>query len=310
MQTILGAGGAIGVELAKALTAYTTKIKLVSRNPTKVNDTDLLLTADLLKEADVFKAIEGSDIAYVTIGFPYNLKVWRDCWSPFIRNVIQACKEHDCKLVFFDNIYMYDEDHLVGMTEDTPINPPSKKGLIRRDIAQKILDEVSRGNLTALVARAADFYGPSIKQNSMLTETVFKPLSMGKKANWLGSVRHRHSFTYTPDAGKATALLGNTEDAYNQVWHLPTAADPPTGEAWIEMVAEQLGAKPKYQVAPKWLVRLIGLFVPVMREMVEMMYQYDRDYVFSSEKFERRFTMKPTPYLQGIREVVDRDYRA
>ena len=47
MQTILGAGGPIGIELAKALTAYTSKIRLVNRNPVKVNETDQLLAADL-----------------------------------------------------------------------------------------------------------------------------------------------------------------------------------------------------------------------------------------------------------------------
>ncbi|NND05615.1 MAG: NAD(P)H-binding protein [Saprospiraceae bacterium] len=309
MQTILGSGGAIGVELAKALTAYTQDIRLVSRHPEKVNETDQLMQADLLKEEDVFKAVEGSDIVYVTVGFPYNLKIWRNSWPPFIRNVIQACKEHDCKLVFFDNIYMYDSGHLNGMNEQTPINPPSKKGRVRQEVAQRIVDEIERENLTALIARSADFYGPSIEQTSVLTETVFKPLSIGKKANWMGSVDFKHSFTYTPDAGMATALLGNTPDAYNQVWHLPTAPNPPTGKEWIQMIAKEFDAEPKYQTAPKWLVRIIGLFVPIMKELVEMMYQYDRDYVFNSDKFEQRFRVTPTSYVQGIKEVVDHDYR-
>ena len=143
----------------------------------------------------------------------------------------------------------------------------------------------------------------------MLTETVFNPLSNGKKANWMSSVNYKHSFTYTPDAGKATALLGNTEDAYNQVWHLPTAANPLTGKEWIETIAGEMGVKPKYQAVPKFLVRIIGLFVPIMKEMVEMMYQYDRDYVFASSKFEKRFDFKPTPYKDGISEIVQTDYK-
>jgi len=143
----------------------------------------------------------------------------------------------------------------------------------------------------------------------MLTETVFTPLSKGKKANWLGSVDFKHSFTYTPDAGKATALLGNTDDAYNQIWHVPTAPNPLTGKEWIEAIAGALKVEPKYQAAPKFLVRILGLFVPIMREMVEMMYQYDRDYVFNSDKFEKRFDFKPTPYKKGIEEIVQKDYR-
>lgn len=125
----------------------------------------------------------------------------------------------------------------------------------------------------------------------------------------MSSVNFKHSFTYTPDAGKATALLGNTEDAYNQIWHLPTTANPPTGKEWIEAIAQEIGVKAKFQAAPKFLVRIIGLFVPIMSEMVEMMYQYDRDYVFNSDKFENRFDFKPTPYIDGIKEIIKSDYQ-
>jgi len=266
------------------------------------------MSADLLNAEDVKQAVRESSVVYVTVGFPYNLKTWKECWPKFIKNVIDACKENNSKLVFFDNIYMYDPNHLNGMTEDTPINPPSKKGQVRAQIAKMIMDEVEKGNLTALIARSADFYGSSIQNTSMLTETVFKPLTSGKKANWMGSAHFKHSFTYTPDAGKATAILGNTEDAFNQVWHLPTASDPMTGKYWIKTIAKELGVKPKYQVAPKFLVRIIGIFVPIMREMVEMLYQYDRDYVFDSSKFEKRFDFTPTPYREGIREIVKVDY--
>ena len=308
MQTILGSGGAIGVELAKALPKYTSKIRLVSRNPSKVNLTDELISADLLNPSEVENSVKGSSIVYVTVGFPYNLKVWRSSWPIFMDNVIEACKKEGSKLVFFDNIYMYHPNFLNGMTEETPVLPPSKKGEVRAEIANKILKEIDKGTLTALIARSADFYGPGIQNTSVLTETVFKPFSLGKKASWMSSVNYKHSYTYTPDAGRATALLGNSEDAYNQVWHLPTAANPMTGKEWIEAIASEMGVKPRYQVASKLIVKAMGLFVPVMREMPEMMYQYDRDYVFSSAKFDNKFNFKPISYVDGIREVVKSDY--
>ncbi len=304
MQTILGSGGAIGVELAKALTEYTNDIRLVSRHPKKVNKTDELMTGDVTNLADVRKAVEGSSVVYLTVGLAYDIKVWRETWPTIMRNVITACEEHNAKLVFFDNIYMYDPNYLNGMTEETPVNPSSKKGKVRAEIAQMILDEVKEGKLTALLARAADFYGPGDQKTSVLSETVIKPLTKGKKANWMGGVTFKHSYTYTPDAGRATALLGNTDDAYNQVWHLPTAANPLTGKEWIEAIAKELGVKPKYQAAPKFMIRMIGLFIPIMREMVEMMYQYDRDYVFDSSKFENRFGIQATTYHKGIKEAV------
>jgi len=309
MQTILGSGGAIGIELAKALKAYTNKIRLVSRNPQKVNETDEVFPADLLDYVAVGEAIKGSTIVYVTVGFPYNLKIWQQSWPKFTKNVIDACIEHNCKLVFFDNIYMYDLNHLNGMTEETPINPPSRKGKIRAEIADMIMAPVKEGKLQALIARSADFYGPGIKNTSMLTETVFKPFSNKKKANWMAALNFKHSFTYTPDAGKATALLGNSEKAYNQVWHLPTAENPYTGREWIETIAKEMGTKPKVQIATRLIVKFLGLFIPVMREMPEMMYQYDRDYVFNSTKFTDCFDFKVTPYLEGIREIINSDYK-
>lgn len=309
MQTILGSGGAIGTELAKALKKYTNKIRLVSRNPQKVNQTDEVVSADLLHPDEVRNAVKGSSIVYVTVGFTYNFKIWKESWPAFTKNVIDACIAHNCKLVFFDNIYMYDPNYLNGMTEDTPINPSSKKGEIRAEIANMIMDKVKEGKLTALIARSADFYGPGIKNTCMLTETVFNPLHNGKKASWMSSVNFKHSFTYTPDAAKATALLGNSEKAYNQVWHLPTAANPLSGKEWIEAIAKEMGVKPKYQLATKFIVKLLGLFVPIMREMPEMMYQYDREYVFNSDKFSKHFDLQPTPYLKGIREIIQLDYK-
>jgi nucleoside-diphosphate-sugar epimerase len=309
MQTILGAGGAIGNELAKALPKYSKEIRLVSRNPKRVNETDELFKADITKSEDVIKAVEGSEIVYLTVGLPYNTNLWQITWPLIMKNVIEACRVNKAKLVFFDNIYMYDPTNLDPITEEHPINPSSKKGKVRADIAQMIWDAVRKDGIKALIARSSDFYGPSIKNTSVLTETVFKPLSKGKKASWMGSAKFRHSYTYTVDAGKATALLGNTSDAYGQVWHLPTAPDPFTGKEWSEIIAKQLGVTPKYRVVNKFLVRIIGIFVPIMKEMVEMMYQYDRHYVFNSNKFEKRFDFKPTPYLEGIKEIVQKGYQ-
>ena len=151
MQTILGAGGAIGTGLAKELTAFTKKIRLVSRNPKKVNDTDELFACDLTDEAKVLEAVEGSEIVYLTAGFPYKLKTWKEAWPLVMQNTINACKAHNSKLVFIDNIYMYDPSKLSFMTEDTPIDPSSKKGKVRAQTAGMLMDEVKAGNFQALM---------------------------------------------------------------------------------------------------------------------------------------------------------------
>ncbi|RLD52179.1 MAG: NAD-dependent dehydratase, partial [Bacteroidetes bacterium] len=59
----------------------------------------------------------------------------------------------------------------------------------------------------------------------------------------------------------------------------------------------------------KFIVNLLGLFNPIMREMPEMMYQYDRDYIFNSDKFTNQFAFEVTPYREGIREIIKSDYK-
>jgi nucleoside-diphosphate-sugar epimerase len=144
MQTILGAGGTIATDLARDLTAYTRNIRLVSRNPRKINDTDQLFPADLTRREDVFRAVEGSEVVYLTVGFEYDTKVWRERWPPLMAHVIAACKRYGAKLVFFDNVYMYDRNALSRMTEETPVRPSSKKGEVRARIAQMLLMKCRR----------------------------------------------------------------------------------------------------------------------------------------------------------------------
>jgi nucleoside-diphosphate-sugar epimerase len=114
----------------------------------------------------------------------------------------------------------------------------------------------------------------------------------------------RHSFTYTPDAGKATAMLGNTPTAYNQVWHAPTDRHALTGKEFISMTAKEFGVKPDYLVLKKWMVKLGGLFDGNIREVVEMLYQNDADYLFDRSKFENAFGFTPTSYEDGIAETA------
>ncbi len=303
MQTILGAGGIIGIELAKHLPQYTNHIRLVNRNPKQVNPNDELFKADLLNPNDVLKAVEGSEVVYLTVGLPYSTQVWQKDWETVMRNTINACKTHNAKLVFFDNVYMYGK--VKGeMTEETPLHPTSEKGKVRAKLVQMLRDEIATGKLTASIARSADFYGPN-SNTSVMTILAFQNVAKGKKAQLLLTDSQKHSYTYTPDAGKYTALLGNTPDAYNQEWHLPTAKPAITGKEFIQIMADATGTKPNYMVVPKWMLSIIGWFVKDIKESMEMLYQYEGDYIFNSDKFESYFNVKPTSYNAGIKATVE-----
>jgi nucleoside-diphosphate-sugar epimerase len=304
VQTILGSGGGIGTPLARELKNYTEKIRLVSRNPKKVNNTDELFPVDVNDISQIDKAIAGSEVVYVTIGFAYNLKVWQRTWPPFMQEVINSCKKHNARLVFFDNVYMYSKTAIPFMTEDSPVLPPSEKGKIRKILREMIINEVEKKNLSALIARAADFYGPENK-NSALTIMVADNLMKGKKAQVFGDINRIHTYTYTPDAAKATALLGNTSDAYNQEWHVPTTKEKLTTMDWIALIAKELRVDPKVQIVPKWMLNALSVFVPIMREFPEMLYQNNQDYIFDSTKFENRFGIMTTPPAEGVKKLVE-----
>jgi nucleoside-diphosphate-sugar epimerase len=303
LHTILGANGTIGSLMPLELKAYTQRIRLVSRNPRKVNETDELFPADLTDAGMVEKAVAGSEVVYLMVGFEYDLKAWRDKWPKLMRATLDACIKHKAKLVFFDNVYMYDVKAIPHMTEDSPVHSPSKKGAVRQAIAEMLMDEVKAGRVEALIARSADFYGPG-NEKSLLTELVYKNLKKGKKPNWILDPDKKHSFTFTPDAAKATALLGNTADAYNQIWHLPTDSRTLTGREMAALFAAEMKGNPKVSTLPMWMLKLLGLFIPIMREMPEMMYQYDREYFFDSSKFSNRFDFKTTPYQEGVKRTV------
>ncbi len=303
MQTILGAGGAAGTELAKQLIAYTSDIQVVNRNPQKVNVDDKILKADLSNPISLDEAVKDSEVVYVTIAFEYNVSVWKEKWPKFMSRLIESCKKHNTKIVFVDNIYMYDPNYLSNMTEETPINPISEKGKVRAEIFKMLISAVERKEVMALVARSADFYGPNVI-GSYLTQTVYNNLMKDKNPQWFGKLDVIHSFTYSKDIGKALALLGNTPDAFNQVWHLPTYEGRLTSKQWIELFIKAMNKQNKIQTVPVLVMSLLGLFIPVLKELKEMSYQLDRDYYFNSNKFNKRFNFIPTIPEKGVREIL------
>lgn len=302
MHTILGAGGAIGNVLVTELSKKGEPLRLVGRNVKLVGGAKEAVAADLSRLQETVDAVFGSKVVYLVVGLKYDLSVWQDLWPKIMRNTIEACKRAKAKLVFFDNVYMYGKVN-GAMTEETPFDPCSKKGEIRARIAGVLLDEVKAGNLNALIARAADFYGPSAR-TGVANILVFDKLAKGAKASVLVKDTTRHSYTFTPDIGKSLVLLAGSEKAWSQTWHLPTASNPPTGKEFVEMVAREFGVQPKYSILTKWMTRLAGKFDATIREVSEMLYQNEIEYVFDSTKFLKAFEFEPTSYPQGIKLTV------
>ena len=302
MQTILGAGGAIGTELARELLHARQPVRLVARNLKPLEGTEAV-RADISDLDQTIKAVAGSTVVHLVVGLKYDLKLWRELWPRIMSNAIEACKRANAKLIFFDNVYMYGK--VSGrMTEETPFNPCSKKGEVRAQIATTLLNEIKAGKLNAMIARSADFYGPLVK-TSVPNLLVFENFAKGAKASWLANDSVPHSYTYTPDAARSLVLLADSTSAWNQTWHVPTATNPPTGKEFIRMVANEFGVAPtKYRVLRPMLIRIAGLFNSDVGESYEMIYQSKYEYLFDSSKFAKAFKFEPTPYAEGIKRTA------
>ena len=300
MYTILGAGGSISNQFVKLLAARNLPFRTVSRHAPAGPGAAESKAADLTNHEQTLEAVAGSDLVFLLVGLKYDHKVWAEQWPRIIDNTIDACKRANAKLVFFDNVYMYGKVR-GPMTEATPYNPTSKKGEVRARIAASVEKEWKSGELTAMIARSADFYGPGAK-NGIANVLIFEPFSKGQKAMCLVSDALPHSYTYVPDAADALLKLVETPSAWNQVWHLPTTPQPPTGREFIHAAAEAMGVAPKYSILSRTMVKLGGLFNPTVREVHEMLYQNDSPYLFDSSKYASAFNVSGTPYGEGIRQ--------
>lgn len=304
MQTILGANGQIAEELARELyDNYTKDIKLVSRNPKKVNNTDTLFSANLMNAFETEAAVKGSSIAYLTVGLPMNSLMWKQHFPIMMKNVIAACKKHHCKLVFFDNTYMYPKTS-ESQTEETNFEPTGAKSTVRAQIANMLLSEMRKGQIEAVICRAPEFYGPG-KTQSITNTLIFDRIIKNKKVNVPISDKTLRTLIWTPDASRAMALIGNTPDCYGQTWHLPCDDNRITYKDLVSFASAELGKKINFAVTSLWIFKLLSLFNKQIKELLELLPRYQVDNIFKSDKFKKRFPeFTYTSYQEGIRRIL------
>ncbi len=302
MQTILGSNGQIGHELAKELYKnYTKEIRLVSRKPQKIHDSDELVSADLLDFNETNNAISGSDIVYFTVGLPMDSEMWMKQFSKILDNVIEACKIHRSKLVFFDNTYMYPKTSAIQF-ENTIFSPSGKKSLVRAQLADKIIKEMEANELKAVVCRAPEFYGPE-KTQSITNTMIFSNIKAKQKLKIPISDSTLRTLIWTPDASRAMALIGNTDDAYGQTWHLPCDRSL-TYKEMINIADKIENEKLSYSIIKLWKFKVGSLFNKNAKELLELLPRYEVDNLFNSDKFKKRFPSFPVTSFE-IRNKAD-----
>ncbi|MCR9051384.1 MAG: NAD-dependent epimerase/dehydratase family protein [Phaeodactylibacter xiamenensis] len=302
LHTVLGASGAVGRAVIDELLNQGLPVRAVSRTMDKPGVASV--PADLLHTEDAQRVIRGSSHVYLCVGLPYFEAVWKKDWPVLMRNVINACAANDARLIFLDNVYMYGPAPLqVPFDESHPQQPVSEKGKARKATLDLLKNAMDKGTVQAVIGRAADFYGP-YATNSMLYVSFLERMLKGKAPQLLSPTDVPHTYTDTVDVGRALVTLALAEDAYGQAWHLPV--NPPiTMQEATTIFNQLLGTAFKARMIPFWLQRLIGLFVPPLREVWEMNYQFRYPYVMSDRKFRERFPeFEVTGYEEGLERMV------
>jgi len=300
VKTILGAGGPIAEGLAGELRRRGCRdLRLVSRRPRKVDPADSLFTADLMDAERTLEAVRGSDTVYFTAGLPPVAAIWERQFPVILHNALAATRKARAKFVFFDNTYMYPQDGR-PLTEETPFLPVGRKGRVRAAMASRLLEEMARGEIPVLIARAPEFYGPG-RTRSFTHAFIIDPLKAGRKARVPVRDDTLRTLIWTPDASRALATLGEDPQAYGQTWHLPCDDARLTYRQFVTLAAEVFGREPAYTVFGKWAMTAAGLTSRSLREMRELLPRYAHDNVFESSKFKRCFPdFSVTTYRDGL----------
>ncbi|UUC53348.1 NAD-dependent epimerase/dehydratase family protein [Pseudomonas citronellolis] len=304
MQTVLGATGQIAMELARELRrTYTDDIRLVSRKPLKINDSDALVAADLLDADQAAKAVKGSSIVYFTAGLPPDTQLWETQFPVMLRNSLDAARAAKAKFVYFDNTYMYPQDDRV-LTESAPFEPVGRKGRVRAQMASMVQQEMQRGDIPVVIGRAPEFYGPG-KTQSITNTLVIDNIRAGKTPRVPVRDDTKRTLIWTPDASRALAALGNASDTFGQTWHLPCDDDRLTYKQFVALASEIFGREPSYKVLGKWTLTAVGLISKQVRELRELLPRYEHDNLFDSSRYKQRFPdFKVTTYRQGLTQIL------
>lgn len=290
---VLFGAGQVGDPLARLLLAAGKRVRVAKRTPAGLPEGVEAFAGDAADPAFCDAAARGAATVYHCMNPPYDAKAWADLLPRYMDNLVAAAGRAGARLVVLDNVYMLGRPGGRPLDEDSPVNPCSRKGEIRARVAERLFDAHRAGQVRAVTGRAADFYGPG----GTLTGfgDFFWPAALGgKTVRTLGNPDTPHTYHYIPDVAAGLAALGSApDDAFGGPWMLPCQPAEPT-RALAARLARALGRDLRLSPTPRWMIRVLGLFVPPVREFPEMLYQWDEPFAVRDDRFRARFDVRPT----------------
>lgn len=302
LHVVFGAGQ-VGQILARLLLDEGKRVRIAKRSPGAVPEGADLLLGDALDRSFCVEAAQGASTVYHCMNPPYYARIWGDVLPRYMDNLISAAARPGARLVVLDNVYMLGRPAGRPLDEQTPPNPCSRKGEIRAHVAERLFAAHYRGEIRATSGRASDFYGPG-GTLTHLGDQFWRPALAGRTARVLVNPDMRHTYHYIPDVAAGLATLGTAgDDAYGQPWMLP-CAPAETMRALVARFSRKLGREIRLASVPHWMVKAIGLVVPLVREVDEMLYQWDEPFVINDARFRKRFRQEPADVERAAADTV------
>lgn len=286
---VLFGAGQVGSRLAERLRQSGKRVRVAKRSPTGVPGGVELVTGNAADPDFCIRAAEGAATVYHCMNPPYSSKVWAEQVPRYMENLIGAAGRAGARLVVLDNLYMLGAPNGRPLDETTPMDPCSRKGEIRARAAERLFEAHRRGEVRATSGRASDYYGPGGTQ-TYFGDPFWPAALAGKTVRMPVNLDTVHTYHYIPDVAAALAALGTAgDDAFGGPWMLP-CAPPGTTRNLAERLGTALGREIRLSRIPRWMLKSLGFFVPILRELDEMAYQWEEPFVVDDRRFRERFS--------------------
>jgi len=303
LHVVFGAGQ-VGPYLAATLLRSGARVRVVKRSPSGMPAGVEPCLGDATDPAFCREAADGASVVYHCMNPPeYSVRAWNEWLPKYLDNLIAAAGGVGARLVVLDNLYMLGVGGGAPLNEDTPMNPRSRKGEIRARLARSLAEAHRRGDVRAVTGRASDFYGPG-GVGTHFTDRFWKQAFAGRPADILPDPDVPHTYHYIPDVAEGLKLLGAApDDALGRAWMLPCAPAEST-RALIGRFAATLGRDIRVRRMPRVAVKILGVFVPILREVDEMLHQWDEPFVVDDTRFRTTFGVGGTDRDTGAAAMV------
>ena len=303
---LFGAAGAIGQSIAKALAAQGRPYRVVGRSEAGLRKA---FGADPLAEIvtwnpDVPASVQAAATGIDTLIYLVGVNYWQFELHPqLMRKTLDGAIAAGVRnVILIGTVYPYGRARTMPVSEGHPREPHTFKGRMRKAQEDILLQAHAQGRINATVLRLPDFYGPGVEA-SLLHRAAVAAVK-GGTADLIGPIDRPHEFVFVPDVGLVVARLVETPAAFGHVWHL-AGAGVTTQRALVDEMQRQVGHKVALRVAGKTMLRVLGLFNRMIREMVEMHYLLADPLIMDDAALQRLLGPMPkTPYAEGIRQTL------